>query len=162
MPVARQRLMPVVAAEDSESRDHDHGHFSVQVRVPHATVPIANLLRDCLRELGSPADDPRDMASDSKSSWSLKRPRPAGEIMMLKLLRMIITSRLTSGKYEPAPNLSRRLLLSIDRDYHRYCHFGTILGFLGCGAGSAAGPGWATFDRSSRILNPDQKCSLFW
>jgi hypothetical protein len=41
-----------------------HVYFKFPVRVPH--VPIANLLRDCLRELGSPtdSDDPSDMASE--------------------------------------------------------------------------------------------------
>jgi hypothetical protein len=41
-----------------------HVYFKFPVRVPH--VPIANLPRDRLRELGSPtdSDDPSDMASE--------------------------------------------------------------------------------------------------
>jgi hypothetical protein len=73
-PVRASESTNLMVAEHSR----DHAHFPV--RVPH--VPIANLLRDCLRELDSPTrtDDPSDsdMARRSlpDSSWSLL-PRPS-------------------------------------------------------------------------------------
>jgi hypothetical protein len=45
-----------MVAEDSS----DHVHFPVRATY----VPIANLLQDCLCELGSPIDDPSDLTSE--------------------------------------------------------------------------------------------------
>jgi hypothetical protein len=53
-PVRASESTNLMVAEDSP----DHVHFPVCV--PH----VPNLLRDCLRKLGSPTDDPRDMASE--------------------------------------------------------------------------------------------------
>jgi hypothetical protein len=55
-PVRASESTNLMVAEDS--RNHVH----CPVRVPYAH--IANLLRDCLHELGSPTDDPSDMASE--------------------------------------------------------------------------------------------------
>jgi hypothetical protein len=82
----------------------DHVHFPV--RVP-GHVPAANLLLDCLGQLGAPSDDP----SDTASVVFLVDPRDTASVVFLVVIAAVLETKEYTAEFQQNSRNSRNLRL---------------------------------------------------